>query len=246
MPTATDTPLPAEVTPLAAMSLLADGRFPSGGHAHSNGFEAASQTFGLDDAASVERFISGRLRTTGRTEAALVAATINHITAATTSDPHNAVDWLLLDCEVNARILSPRLREVSRSLGRQWLRAGKRIWNTSTLRSLEAASPSDGPHQVVAYAAVCAAAGMPPIAAVTVHLHHLVSGIGTAAVRLHGLDPFKMQRTQWELLPAVTEHAEQAVIDGAGPLAELPASTGPVVELLAQEHSRWETRLFQS
>ena len=59
---------------LAVAAVLADGRFPSGGHAHSSGFEAAPALADLTDAAVFDDFMRGRLATTGRTEAHLVAA----------------------------------------------------------------------------------------------------------------------------------------------------------------------------
>ena len=59
---------------LAVAAALADGRFPSGGHAHSAGFEAATAVADLVDPDTFDAFLRGRLATTGATEAALVAA----------------------------------------------------------------------------------------------------------------------------------------------------------------------------
>jgi urease accessory protein len=65
---------------LAAL-LLADGRFPVGGHVHSAGVESAvadGRVRGLD---SLEDHLVGRLWTVGLTEAALAAATTVRLTA---------------------------------------------------------------------------------------------------------------------------------------------------------------------
>jgi urease accessory protein len=137
------------------------------------------------------------------------------------------------------------LRTVSRSLGRQWVRAGRRIWPSPTLDALVAVC-ADGPHQVAAYAVVAATAGLSVDDAVTVHLHHLIAGSATAAVRLHGLDPYEVQRCQVALAPAVAALTAEAVSGADRPLWELPATTGPVSDLLAEEHARWDMRLFQS
>ena len=48
-----------------ALLVLADGRFPAGGHANSAGVEAAVRCGDVVDAASLERFLRGRLRARG-------------------------------------------------------------------------------------------------------------------------------------------------------------------------------------
>ncbi|MYU17183.1 urease accessory protein UreF, partial [Streptomyces sp. SID8361] len=59
---------------VAALLILADGRFPAGGHAHSGGAEAAVAAGRIHDAASLEAFCRGRLHTAGLTAAGLAAA----------------------------------------------------------------------------------------------------------------------------------------------------------------------------
>ena len=49
----------------AALLVLADGRFPAGGHAHSGGVEAAVARGPYHDADSLEAFCRGRLHTAG-------------------------------------------------------------------------------------------------------------------------------------------------------------------------------------
>jgi urease accessory protein len=205
-------------------------------------------------------FLQGRLATVGRTEACLVAGIVRRLRSpdSVESSSRSAdaghhdgavdrgeVDWMEVDAEIEARIVSPALRAVSRSLGRQWVRAGRRIWPSAELDALVAVCP-DGPHQVAAYATVAATAGLSVDDAVTVHLHHLIAGAATAAVRLHGLDPYEVQRCQVALAPAVAALTDEAVAGAHRPLDELPATTGPVSDLLAEEHARWDMRLFQS
>src|SRR3546814_1292871 len=52
----------------AALLLLADGRLPAGGYAHSGGLEPTVHTQGLTDAAGLERFLEGRAATAGLVE----------------------------------------------------------------------------------------------------------------------------------------------------------------------------------
>ena len=58
----------------AATLLLADGRFPAGGHAQSAGVESAVRIGDVCDLATLERYLHGRLSTTGVVEAAFAAA----------------------------------------------------------------------------------------------------------------------------------------------------------------------------
>ncbi|NEA07090.1 urease accessory protein UreF, partial [Streptomyces sp. SID10692] len=57
----------------AALLVLADGRFPAGGHAHSGGAEPAVAEGRVHDADSLADFCRGRLHTAGLTAAALAA-----------------------------------------------------------------------------------------------------------------------------------------------------------------------------
>ena len=101
-----------------AALLLGDGRFPSGGHAHSGGLEPLVEgglIAGLDD---LGQFLEGRLATAGCVAAAVAAAAC----AGNGS-------WAALQAEADARIASPALRKASRSQGRQLLRAARAIWN---------------------------------------------------------------------------------------------------------------------
>ncbi len=222
----------------ASFALLADGRFPSGGHAHSFGYEAASREWALDSTEGVASFIEGRLHSTGRTEASLIAAVSHEI--RTRQQPN----WSVLDAEAEARIISGALRAASRALGRQWLRAGGRVWPGGVAADLFATV--GGPHQVLALAAVGSDAGLGTYQTVLLHLHHLVSGITTAAVRLHGLDPFEMSGVTERFGETLEALAEEATENRAMPLADVSAWSGPLTEILAEEHAAWDSRLFQS
>jgi urease accessory protein len=76
--------------------LLADGRFPAGGHAHSGGIEAAVMAGRVTGADTLEAFLAGRLATAGRVAAGLAAAA-----AAGVHDLER------LDAEAAARMPSP-------------------------------------------------------------------------------------------------------------------------------------------
>src|SRR4051794_2880345 len=109
-------------TQLAAL-LLADGRLPAGGHAHSFGVESAVADGRISDLRSLEAFVRGRLSTVTITEAALAAATVWRMRL---DDPATALR--ALDAEADARIGPASLKQASRRLGRQLLRVAGRCW----------------------------------------------------------------------------------------------------------------------
>lgn len=214
---------------LAAL-LLADGRFPMGGHVHSAGVESAVADTRIVDVTTLAAYLQGRLHTTGLTDAALAAATVLHI---------NQLDEL--DAEAEARITVPALRVVSRRLGRQLVRVAGRCWPSATL-----ASRPDAPHQSVALGSVGVAAGLDATDVARLAVHHAVTTPAQAAVRLLGLDPFSVAALTAELTAEGEAVVHLAVAAAAGPIADLPARTGPVVEIAATEHAAIPTRLFAS
>jgi len=222
---------------LAALLLLADSRFPTGAHAHSAGIEASHGRGDLRTTDDLRVFLDGRLATIAPTEAAFAAAACaGHL------------NWSELDTELAARTPSPRLRMLSRSLGRQLLRPAGRAWPSPSFAQLREIHP-DGPLQPVALGAVAAAAGLAPREAALCSLHHLVGAITTGAVRLLGLDPFEVHAIAAGLalrLDRLAEDAARAADDLARTGASLPSSTSLLADILAEHHATWEVRLFAS
>ncbi|WP_281156223.1 urease accessory UreF family protein [Streptomyces sp. HYC2] len=228
-----------------ALLLLADGRFPSGGHAHSGGLEAAAALDGVDDLPALEEFLRGRLATTGVVTAAFTAAACA-VFGGTGRRATEVVEALeTLDREFAARTPSPALRTASRRLGRQLLRAGRAIWPHPRLDELSAA-PRHGLHQPVALGAVAAAAGLGPDAAALAAAHDAVLTPATAAVRLLGLDPFAVHATVARLGPRIAAVAAEAARHAHTAPDALPSRAGPLLDIRAEHHAAWEVRLFAS
>ncbi|WP_152627270.1 urease accessory protein UreF [Streptacidiphilus melanogenes] len=218
----------------AALLVLADGRFPAGGHAHSGGVEAAVRAGRVGDADSLRAFCAGRLHTTGLTSAALAAA------AAAGTDP------TALDEAAEARTPSPALRAASRRLGRQLLRAARAAWPHPALERLADALPG-GAHQPVAFGVVAAAAGLGPAEAATAVAYESVSGPVTACVRLLGLDPFQATAVLSGLTDPIGAVAHEAAATAAlGDVDLLPTLGAPLLEISAEHHAAWPVRLFAS
>lgn len=217
----------------AAGMLLADARFPAGGHAHSGGVEPAYNSGAVADLASLELFLRGRLRTSGVTAAGLAAAAC---------DPR--ADWAALDAEASARMPSPAQRDASRRQGRALLRAARAAWPEASYLGELASAPHHGsaahhgsaPHHAIVLGAAAAAAGCQPGHAAYLAAYQSVSGPASSAVRLLGLDPIAVNAIVARIVPEIDEIAWEC----------LPSPSAPNLDLLAELHATAEVRLFES
>ncbi|MDG4766520.1 urease accessory UreF family protein [Solwaraspora sp. WMMD406] len=223
---------------LATLLVLADGRLPSGAHAHSSGLEAAVVAGRVKDLDTLAGFLTGRLATGGRTAAAFAAAAAGAPTSDAASGGATArLD--ALDDGLDARTPSPALRRASRTQGRALLRAGRGIW----------AMPAGGRrdrHQPVALGVVTAAAGLGPAQAALTAAYGAVTGPASAAVRLLGLDPYAVHGLLARLAPQIDAVAAETAAMADWPVDDLPAGSAPIPEVDAEHHATWEVRLFAS
>lgn len=215
-----------------AFALLADARLPTGGHAHSAGVEAAVAEGRVRDVFDLESYALGRLHTAARAEAALAAAAWLRL------DDLHAVD-----AEAEARITAAPLRLASRRLGRQLVRAASACWPSAVLADVTGSFPG-GAHQSVALGAVAASAGLDELDAARLALHHATATVIQAGVRLLGLDPFAAAALTARLGEEAEPLARDAAAVAAGPLRDLPAGTGPIVDLAAVAHAGRDGTLF--
>ncbi|MEU2727112.1 urease accessory protein UreF [Streptomyces griseoviridis] len=221
----------------SALLVLADGRFPAGGHAHSGGAEAAVKDGRVTGAAGLADFCRGRLHTTGLVAASLAAAACL------------GLDVRELDAAADARTPSPALRTAARKLGRQLTRAARATWPAAELEALARAFPK-GAHQPVVLGLTARAAGLGPLDAAYCAAYESVSGPASATVRLLSLDPFDATGVLARLAPETdqvadraVEAARRAVTDGVD---ALPAASAPLSEIGAEAHAGWPVRLFAS
>jgi urease accessory protein len=221
----------------AALLVLADGRFPAGGHAHSGGAEAAVKAGRITGAAGLEDFCRGRLHTAGLVTAALAAA------AVLGADP------VELDAAADARTPSPALRGAARRLGRQLMRAARATWPSDELDALAREFPK-GAHQPVVLGLAARSAGLGADDAAYCSVYECVSGPATASVRLLSLDPFEATGVLARLAPELDRVVEEAVVAARRCLDlgvdALPAGSAPLLEVSAEAHAAWAVRLFAS
>jgi urease accessory protein len=222
-----------------ALLLLADGRFPAGGHAHSGGVEAAIADGRVADVAGLAAFVRGRLATVGLVEASLAGATTNGLRG---DDPVASV-LITLDAEAEARIPAPPLRAASRRLGRQLARVAARCWPDPVFASLAGVLPS-GAHQPVALGVAGVAAGLSAVQVARLAVHHAITTPALAAVRLLGLDPFAVAVLIADCADAGEGIVAEAVAAAAGAISDLPATSAPLLDVAALEHGARPIRMF--
>lgn len=231
----------ASAPPLSLL-LLADGRFPAGGHAHSAGVEAAVHDGRVRDVRTLEDFTRARLWTAGLVDASLAAATVTALhRPASSLERQQALRRL--DGEADARLPAPPLRAASRRLGRQLVRVAARCWPEAVLAEVTDLEP-DGVHQSVAMGAVAVAAGADAAAAAALAVHHAIATPTQAAVKLLGLDPFEVAALAARLATEADGVVTHALGAAGGLPAELPARSSPLVEIAAVEHRGWSVRMF--
>ncbi len=219
----------------AAVLMLADARFPAGGHAHSGGLEGAVTAGTVGDLGSLELFLRGRLATAGVVAAGLAAAACAQATGTGGA-------WAWLDAEAEARTPSPAQREASRRQGRALLRAARAAWPSPELAALGRA-----PHHAVVLGVTAAAAGCSPAEAAQIAAYLSVTGPASAAVRLLALDPIEVSAAIARLAGAIDAAARRGART-AGPDGpdDLPYPSAPALDLYAEAHSQAEVRLFAS
>ncbi|MFG1635149.1 urease accessory protein UreF [Pseudonocardia alni] len=221
-----------------ASLVLADARFPGGGHVHSGGLEEAAERGLVTDVASLHAFLRGRLRTAGRVAACAAAAAAH---------PAGRDRLGALDAALDARTPSLAQREASRVQGKAALRAARAAWPSPELDTLVAVDRR--PHHPLIVGVVVGVAGESPSDAARCVGYLAVSGPASAAVRLLGLDPFAVNAALVALDDDLAVVVDEAAALAAGDPADLPAPGAPVLDLMAESHvhhHRERVRLFAS
>ena len=220
--------MPAELGAL----LLADGRLPTGGHAHSGGLEPAlAAGTGPDD---VPRYLAARLRTVGLVEAAAAVLTVRRCRTA-------GADVDEVQVALRARMPSAPARTASELLGRGLARLARRLWPGHTA---VAALDSLGapPLRPVALGVVGAAVGMSDAQVARASLYDDAQTVTAAALKLLPVDPTDATRWLLDAGPTLEEIVARA-LTCTGP-DTMPATTAPLVEQYSLDHESRSRRIF--
>ncbi|MGQ0431513.1 MAG: urease accessory protein UreF [Microthrixaceae bacterium] len=212
---------------VASLLLLADGRFPDGTHAHSHGLEAAVGAGRVHDTRSLAAYVTCRLWTSGRTDAAaarLAAAGVNPDA---------------LDAAWCVRTPSAAARATSRSLGRALARTAARL-----VPEPIALADRRPPVQPVAFGMLATAVGCTPDEAALASAHGVAATLSAAGLRLLSLDPFDVAAVLHDLRSEVDGVAVSTF--GLVAADDLPHASTPFAEIDVELQSALPTRLFRS
>ncbi|MFF5180139.1 urease accessory protein UreF [Micromonospora sp. NPDC000316] len=256
--------------------LLADGRFPAGAHAHSGGLEAAVAAGRVDDLASLEAFLLGRLATAGLVGAAFAAAahrtaapdgaeTVERVGAGTAvapdgagtaeragsgaaSTPAGAAHRRATLARLDAELDARTASPALRAVSRRQGRALLRAGRTIWPDAAFTDLPSTpgGAHQPLVLGLLCAAAGLSRTETATIAAYGTVTGAASAGVRLLGLDPYQVQALLVGLADVCDGTAADAARAADDPPERLPSAAAPLADIHAEVHATWEVRLFAS
>jgi urease accessory protein len=210
--------------------LLADGRFPGGGYAHSGGLEAAVADGSVRDTITLRSFAQGKLTTTGLVDGWFAAAACR------------GCDLGWLHAEYEARVVVPSLRNASAQLARGLRRLAAPLWPIPAASATVAADPAVVPEQYpVLLGAVARVAGLDPAAAAHLAVHGVLMGVLTAAPKLFAIDMADAITIAARLAPLADGVAQEAT-DADDP----PAVGAPLQDRRAHAHASREVRLFAS
>ena len=210
------------------LMLLADARLPVAGHTQSGGLEPALR-LGIR-ADQVPSYITTRLATVARVEAATAVVALHHLRHDLPLTPVETA-WA-------ARTPSPAMRRTSRAQGRAFLRLARRLWPDDHVGHLSHAS------RAVAVAGAAAACDLPAEGLARLVGYDDVQTVAAAALKLLPLDPADVAGWVYRALPAVEVLAlEVARLTRPD---QIPANGAPQIEAWAEAHARTTRRLFSA
>ncbi|WP_054812895.1 urease accessory protein UreF [Nocardia arizonensis] len=210
-------------TSRAILLALADSRLPIGGHVHSGGMEEAVSSGIVRDIATVEAYLSRRIRTSALVAASLAAAVCG-----------GGLTVAAAEAEADARTLAPAARAASRAQGRGLLRLAKQVWPREPWHEL-----GPRPHLSTVFGAVGAACDSSSVEIAGVVVYTTLTGAATAAQRLLALDPAAVAACTFRLTELCDRTAAEAAV-------ELAAFSDPLQDVLAERHPHREMPLFAS
>lgn len=205
--------------------VLADGRFPGGGFAHSGGLEAAVAEGAVGDVASLHAYAEGRLHSSGPLEAWLAAQA-----ARAGADAERLAQ---LEAEAEAHQPAPALRAATRAQGRGLRRVAALLYPHLDLGTIEV--------QPVVVGRLAAVAGLTPHGAARVAVSAVFMTVLSAAPKLMAIDMADAMGIALQLAPDA-----DAIVARVADAPRPPACSAPLSELRAGRHVTWEVRLFVS
>lgn len=233
-PAVTGTPATATL-----LMMLADARLPVGSHVHSAGLEPALAA-GMPPS-RVFDYLLGRAHSVSLVEAG-TAVVAKYVCLSAPGD-RVSTDLAMVESAWAARTPSRALREVSRSLGRGYLRLATRLWPGHP--GIDACSTASVPlSRPVVVGAIAAAANLNSEGLVRLVIYDDAQTVAAALLKLAPIDP--AIATGWVLRAcAAVDHLVPDIATLTSSDA-IPASGSPQTEEWAESHSLTTQRLFRA
>lgn len=238
--------MPTEIAVTGSLSsttlvmMLADARLPVGGHVHSAGLEPALAA-GMSPG-RVRDYMLGRAGTVSLIEAG-TAVVARHVALGCSGVDQAAADLSGVEAAWSARTPSRAVRDVSRSLGRGYLRLALRLWPGHP--GIEACAAAVTPRsRPVVLGVVAAAANLDAESLVRLVIYDDAQTIAAALLKLDPIDP--AIPAGWVLRAcASVDHLVASIAALTSPDA-IPAMGAPQTEEWAEAHSLTMQRLFRA
>jgi len=213
-----------------------DALFPTGGYAHSLGFEESVRLGMVRDENSLAAFLREQIVPA---QQRLELPYLRFAHAAKSLDA-----LCLLDHEISAWKIARETREASRQLGGRRLRALRNISNALALAEFEGAIQEGraSGHHLIVCGLQARVEGLPLNAALTAYFYQSLATVCAAATKLIRIGQDGCQR----VLRATCAEATSAVEASHAVARENAGCFNPLLEIAAMRHDRADERLFIS
>jgi urease accessory protein len=223
------------------LSLLqfSDGLFPAGSYAHSFGLEACVQSEEVTDAIGVEIFLRAYLQGCAAPTDAVAVICSRRAVATKTLEA-----CLALDGTLDAMKTPTELRDASRQMGRQTLRAVTSLPGHPLLEEFAksvAAEKTPGHHSVI-FGMIGGVLDWDALDMTSAFLYSTSAALVGAALRLLPLGQLAGQRILWNVQPLIAALALEAQDKNEADMW----SFAPALEIASMQHALLDARLFRS
>lgn len=227
------------MNPFLSLLQFSDGLFPAGAYAHSFGLEACVQAGAVGGANDVERFLRAYLEGCAAPTDA-VAVVCSRRAAAI----QNLDNCLALDETLDAMKIPSELREASRQMGRQTLRAATHLPCGVLLEEFAqfVASEKTPGHHPVIFGMMGGILEWDALEMTSAYLYSTSAALVGAGLRLLPLGQLAGQRILWNVQPLIAILALQTQDRTEAEMW----SFAPALEIASMEHALLDARLFRS
>jgi urease accessory protein len=214
---------------------LSDSALPIGGYMHSWGLESAVTRRIVSDAPTLEQWTRDWLRhSLGPLEGVLVGAVWR---ATTPAEVRRAAEIL------TASLAPPTIRRASLQMGEQLASLGSTWgWSSDGIRQLEREVAAAHRHHAIVFGLLARLSGADERSALVSYLHQAAVGMISAGVRSIPVGHTHGQ----QILSYLHDDLGKLAADLVGRDAETAGAGCPFYEVLCDEQSRLDTRLFRS